>query len=70
MGAAGSGGPYTPPPPPLPAALIGLEQRIAATGSRDRPNLRMQQYGEYSQDIFCVTALRRGPANIQTPQPV
>ncbi|EMP36813.1 Spondin-1 [Chelonia mydas] len=32
--------------PPLPAAPIGLEQRTAATGSRDRPNLRTQQSDE------------------------
>ncbi|EMP28618.1 hypothetical protein UY3_14297 [Chelonia mydas] len=43
MGDAGSGGQYVPQPTPLPAASIGLEQRTAATGSRDRPNLQTRQ---------------------------
>ncbi|EMP30062.1 hypothetical protein UY3_12817 [Chelonia mydas] len=47
MGAAGSGGQYVPRPTLLPAALIGLEQQTAATGSRDRPNLRTQQSSSF-----------------------
>ncbi|EMP42182.1 Dedicator of cytokinesis protein 1 [Chelonia mydas] len=55
MGAAGSGGPYVPWPTPLPAAPVGLEQQTAATGSRDRPNLRTQQ-GNF---VASMTAILR-----------
>ncbi|EMP34851.1 hypothetical protein UY3_07988 [Chelonia mydas] len=36
----------------LPAAPIGLERRTAATWSRDRPNLRTQQFGEFVMKCF------------------
>ncbi|EMP38289.1 hypothetical protein UY3_04498 [Chelonia mydas] len=44
---------HVPWPTPLPAAPIGLEQRTTASGSRVRPNLRMQQ------PCFLVLALSR-----------
>ncbi|EMP36881.1 hypothetical protein UY3_05965 [Chelonia mydas] len=46
---ARSGGQYVPQPAPLAAAPIGLEQRTAASGSHDRPNLRMRQRKEETQ---------------------
>ncbi|EMP37430.1 hypothetical protein UY3_05411 [Chelonia mydas] len=59
-GGYGKGGQHVPSPAPLPAAPIGLEQRTAASGSRDRPNLRTRQVKEKS----LTTQLR----NKETPQ--
>ncbi|EMP29118.1 hypothetical protein UY3_13773 [Chelonia mydas] len=66
MGAVGSGagrGTYW---PPLAAAPIGLEQRIATTGSHDRPNLRTQQL----RDLNRTETARRPWLEDRAPVPV
>ncbi|EMP24946.1 hypothetical protein UY3_18017 [Chelonia mydas] len=65
MRAAGSGGQHIPQPMPLSAACIGLERRTAASGSCDRPYLRMLQSWVTREEQL----LARCPALKSSPPP-